>query len=159
MKFKKIILLIIFLVIFTSLIGVSLFFIFSKNNEIKDFKDLNINYVKINEQIIAVELVSDAELQEKGLSDREKLEENTGMLFVFKNSGVHSFWMKDMKFNIDMIWLDEAGKIIFIKKNVSPDSFPETFSSNKDAQYVLEVTAGFSEKNNLQEGNFVEFLP
>jgi uncharacterized membrane protein (UPF0127 family) len=155
MKSKKIILILIILVIFTSI--VSLFFIFSKDKSSK--QDLNINFVKINSQVIKVDVADNAKSQEKGLSGREKLEENTGMLFVFKNSGVYPFWMKDMKFSIDIIWLDEAGKIIFIKKNVSPDTFPETFSPEKNSRYVLELSAGFSEKNNLQEGNFVEFLP
>lgn len=155
MKFKKIFLLLIILVVFSVL-----FFIFLKNNNSdKRFEELNINYVKIGEQVVKVELASTVESQEKGLSGREKLEENTGMLFVFKDSGIYPFWMKDMKFNLDLIWLDEAGKIVFIKKNVSPDSFPESFSNNKNAKYVLEVLAGFSEKNNLKEGNFVEFLP
>jgi uncharacterized membrane protein (UPF0127 family) len=154
MKLKKIILFIIILAIFAGFF--SLFFIFYKDKNSK--QDLNINYIKINEQIIKVEVANTVGLQEKGLSGREKLEENTGMLFIFKNPARYSFWMKDMKFALDIIWLDQDGKIIFIKKSVAPETFPETFMSEQDAKYVLEVKSGFSEKNNLQVGDFVKFL-
>lgn len=155
MKFKKIFLLLIILAVFSIL-----FFVFLKNNNFdKRFEDLNINYVKIGEQVVKVELASTVESQEKGLSGREKLGENTGMLFVFKDSGIYSFWMKDMKFAIDIIWINEDRNIVFIKKNVLPSTFPETFSPEKKSLYVLELVSGFSEKNNLKEGNFVEFLP
>ncbi|MFH1608958.1 MAG: DUF192 domain-containing protein [Patescibacteria group bacterium] len=155
MKNKKIIILGIILIIF-------IFFIVlvCKNNSLNTkVNNLEINYVKIASQIIKVDVVSTPELLEKGLSGRENLEENEGMLFVFPNNGLYSFWMKDMNFAIDIIWLDESKKIIFIKKNVFPDTYPETFLPEKKSKYVLEVIAGFAEKNNLEEGNFVEFLP
>ena len=89
----------------------------------------------------------------------KELDKDKGMLFVFENSGEHLFWMKDMNFPIDIIWLNEEKKIVFLKENISPDTFPETFSSEKNSKYVLEVVAGFSQKNNLEEGETVQFLP
>ena len=150
-------LLIFFLII---ILGFVLFCFFSHKNVSESIlKTENINFVKIGEQKIKVEVASTSENQEKGLSGREKIGENEGMLFVFKNSGEHLFWMKDMNFPIDIIWLNEEKKIVFLKENVSPDTFPETFSSEKNSKYVLEVMAGFSQKNNLQEGETVQFLP
>ena len=158
MKFKKIfILIIIFSVII--FVFVLIHFLFSKNVSKSVLKTENINFVKIGEQKIKVEIASTPENQEKGLSGRKEITENEGMLFVFKDSGEHLFWMKDMNFPIDIIWLNEEKKIVFLKENVSPDTFPETFTSEKNFKYVLEVMAGFSQKNNLEEGETVQFLP
>ncbi|MCX6751552.1 MAG: DUF192 domain-containing protein, partial [Candidatus Nomurabacteria bacterium] len=94
------------------------------------------------------------EAQEKGLSGRKSLNEDQGMLFVFYKSEIYPFWMKDMNFAIDIIWIDEDFRVVFIKKNASTQSYPETFTPNQNARYVLEGSAGFSEKNNLKVGDF-----
>ena len=126
----------------------------------------NIQYVKIAGQIIRVELALTQEEQKRGLSSRKELKENEGMLFIFNNSDKYSFWMKDMNFPIDIIWLAPPGAgqgedlhVVYIKKDTKPESFPEIFKPNENSQYVLEVISGFSEKNNLKEGDKAEFLP
>ena len=53
----------------------------------------------------------------QGLAVKNQLKENEAMLFVFEKPGKHSFWMKDMKFPIDIIWLDSTGKIVHIEEN------------------------------------------
>jgi len=116
------------------------------------------NYLKIAGQTLQVDLAILPEAQEMGLSGRKSLNEKQGMLFVFYKPEIYNFWMKDMLFPIDIIWIREDKRVVYIKKNVLPDSYPETFSSDFPAQYVLEVSAGFSEKNNLKVGDRVEFL-
>jgi uncharacterized protein len=118
-----------------------------------------VHFVKIAGQNVKVELALTPKEQEKGLSGRENLADDAGMLFVFKNPGKYSFWMKDMNFPIDIIWLNENFKVIYIKKNAEPSSYPDSFGSGVDSKYVLEVNSGFSEKNNLKEGDLVKFLP
>jgi len=115
-------------------------------------------YVKIGEEMIKIDLARTQAEQEKGLSGREALRENEGMLFIFPKSQRNYFWMKDMNFPIDIIWIDKDFKIIFIKKNAEPSSYPNSFGPSVDNRYVLEVLAGFSEKNNLKIGDRVEFL-
>lgn len=115
----------------------------------------NFKYLKIADTILKVEVASTPELQTQGLSGRNGLNENDGMLFVFDHSGVYYFWMKDMNFSIDMIWLDKNLKVIYIEKNATPESYPKTFGPNKDSLYVLEVVPGFSDKHNLKEGDSV----
>jgi len=101
-------------------------------------------------------LVSDTEeTRTKGLSDMEELKENTAMLFVFDKPDLYGFWMKDMKFPIDVIWLDEKMKITHIEKNVSPDTFPNKFFPPEKSLYVVEFNAGFSEQNSLMVGNIL----
>lgn len=141
-------------------------FLFIKNIENKNISKINvkqeinnIKYIKIANKILKVELAETEEEQIKGLSGRQKIENGTGMLFVFKKPSVNYFWMKDMNFPIDIIWIDENFQIINIEKNVKPESYPATFGPKEDSKYVLEVEALFSEKNNLKLGEKVEFLP
>src|SRR4051812_16025786 len=78
--------------------------------------------------------------QEHGLSDTESLPPDQGMLFVFPRSGVYAFWMKNMHYALDMLWLDEQGRVVYIAADVSPDTYPaHTFQSATPARYVLEV--------------------
>jgi len=106
---------------------------------------------------IEVELMATPEAQAKGLSGREGLKENSGMLFVFPKPDYYGFWMKDMKFSIDMIWLDSAGKVVHIERNVAPETYPKVFTPALPANYVLEVIAGFSDQNSLKIGDYAKF--
>lgn len=120
-----------------------------------------LNQVKIAGQTLDVELALTVAEQNQGLSGRKELKENEAMLFVFDAPGRYSFWMKDMNFPIDMIWIAEENlgdlRVVYIKKNAEPDSYPNSFGPKKDAQYVLETVSGFSEKHGLKEGDPVEF--
>ena len=57
-----------------------------------------------------------------------------------------------------MIWIGEDMNVVYIKNNAEPYSYPTTYGPQKDAMYVLETISGFSGKNNLKEGDKVEFL-
>jgi uncharacterized membrane protein (UPF0127 family) len=82
------------------------------------------------------------------------------MLFVFENPDDYFFWMKDMNFSIDMIWIGEDRKIVYIKKDAKPEDYLKSFGPPEDnpAKYVLEVVSGFSDTHDLQEGDEVEFI-
>lgn len=121
-----------------------------------------INYVVLyGGKKIKVELATDEATRAQGLSGRKELKEDEGLLFVFEKPGKYAFWMKDMNFPIDIIWIDASfNSIVYIKKDAKPESFPETFGpgpSHQEATYVLEVPAGFSEKYNLKEGDRIGF--
>ena len=76
------------------------------------------------------------------------------MLFVFDHDDRYRFWMKDMKFPIDIIWLDRRDRIVTIHENVSPcpaDPCP-VYTPPANARYVLEVSAGFSRAHDLKPG-------
>jgi uncharacterized protein len=126
-----------------------------------NFKEADIKGVKIAGQNIKVDLALTNAEREQGLSARVALAENNGMLFVFERSGNYPFWMKNMNFPIDIIWINEDMKVIYIKKDARPESYPETYGpdiSEGDAKYVLEVVSGFSGRNNLKEGDKIEFI-
>jgi len=134
-----------FLWIFTALVLAGfLFYFLSQNSQNKSAAQLNINDEVINLAIAR----TDAEL-EHGLYGRAALASNEGMLFIFQADGFWQFWMKDMNFPIDMIWLDSSDKIVGIKENATPDSYPQTFTSQAPARYVLELPAGFAKAHGL----------
>ncbi|MBI2637286.1 MAG: DUF192 domain-containing protein [Candidatus Sungbacteria bacterium] len=113
--------------------------------------------LEIRGKKITVELADTSEKTQRGLSGRETLGENEGMLFLFTRPGKFSFWMKDMHFALDIIWIGEDWRVVSITKNAVPESFPEHFQPSIPAQYVLEVPAGFADKNGIGVGDQVHF--
>ena len=91
----------------------------------------------------------------KGLSDTPFLPEEVVKLFIFDTMGEHSIWMKDMNYAIDIIWIDNQNKIVDIKKNATPESYPESFSPKTEALYVIETASGFVDKHKIKIGDAV----
>ncbi len=112
--------------------------------------------LKVGGVDVRVEIADNDRERSLGLSGREALLPGTGMLFVFDASGSYNFWMKDMKFPIDIIWIDEDALVVWIEKNVSPNTFPKTFTSTQPAKYVLEVPAGFADRHEIRIGSVVQ---
>jgi uncharacterized protein len=111
--------------------------------------------IQVNSTIINAEVVQTKEQLAKGLSGREKLTESQGMLFVLSNNIIPSFWMKEMNFPLDIIWIND-NKIVDISQNVPiPDSsgYLPTFKPCCPSNFVLEVNAGFALKNNIKIGD------
>ena len=93
---------------------------------------------------IAVEVVADPETRALGLMHRPVLRADKGMLFLFPDTDVHSFWMKDTLIPLDMIWIDEGSRVVDVKANVPPckaDPCP-SYTPSGPARYVLELAAG-----------------
>jgi uncharacterized protein len=121
-------------------------------------------YRQINITLNGIELVADVaetnEQRTKGLSVKDALAEKEAMLFVFDTAQEQSFWMKDMKFPIDIIWLDSDKIVVHVEHNLQPcsfDAFCQTYKPDKNALYVLETVAGFAKNHNIVEGTHVEF--
>ncbi len=88
-----------------------------------------------------------------GLSNRAGLADNVGMLFVFNPPTMDGFWMKDMRFPLDIIWAGSDGTITTLYKNISPDTYPTSFYPSVPATYVLEVPAGFADEHQVAIGS------
>lgn len=114
--------------------------------------------VTINGFAVNVDIADTAPKQQRGLSGRNKLKDNEGMFFVFETADVQGFWMKDMLFPIDIIWAGEDLRVVSVDKNLSPDTYPATFSSKSPVMYVLEVNSGFSDRNNVKIGDKLIFV-
>ena len=111
--------------------------------------------VFVGERCYKLEKVEDEQSRIRGLSGRESLAEDEGMLFVFDNPGPQCMWMKEMSFSLDMIWLDGGGKVVHMAENISPDTYPRNFCSESSARYVIELNRGSIGGARLQIGDSV----
>lgn len=113
--------------------------------------------ISIGGQMIFARVADDDESRRKGLSNTAPLGEKEGMLFIFDTPSRWGMWMREMKYSIDIVWLDSEKRIVYIAKNVSPDTYPKVFLPEKDALYVLELPAGFVDKHHVSLGSVVGF--
>ncbi|KKS84569.1 MAG: hypothetical protein UV59_C0017G0022 [Candidatus Gottesmanbacteria bacterium GW2011_GWA1_43_11] len=100
--------------------------------------------VAINGQTYFIEIADTAASQQHGLSDRLSLPQDHGMLFIFPEKQVRSFWMQDMQFPLDIIWID-GDTIVDISENIPPpavDEQPAIVYPKAPVDKVLEVNAG-----------------
>lgn len=114
--------------------------------------------VKIGDAIVLVEVVDTRELKVKGLSGRDSIEENQGMLFVYSEPSLPTFWMQGMRFDLDFIWIYE-NTIVDITKNVkapSTDEELEEYLAKTEVDMVLEVNAGWVDRNSAFVGQEIE---
>lgn len=105
---------------------------------------------------IQVEVAQSKASRELGLSGRPSMGNDEGILFVFDAPGKYGFWMKDMNFPLDIIWINESGLVVDIERNLTPDSYPKTFINEVDASYVLEINAGLAKEFGLFLGSKVK---
>ena len=116
------------------------------------------NEIIINDLKIKIEIAGDPYSRYRGLSGREELCANCGMLFVFPWQAKQTFVMRRMKFPLDIIWI-KGDTIIKIDKNLPPEgAIPKNFySSSESVDYVLEVNGGFTDRSNIKTGDVVKF--
>jgi uncharacterized membrane protein (UPF0127 family) len=89
---------------------------------------------------------------------RKNLANNQGMLFVYQDEGRHTFWMKNMRFPLDIIWIDSNKRVVDIYEFALPcKEFCKTISPQSAAKFILEVNAGFVRKHQIKIGNTVSF--
>lgn len=115
-----------------------------------------------NKTKIDVEVARTSEERSKGLSNRDSLSQNSGMVFVFTKDSKPTFWMKETKISLDIIWIDND-KVIGIEKNVptelgKKDSELKRYPAPAAIDYVLEVNSGFSDTNGIKIGSSVQKL-
>jgi uncharacterized membrane protein (UPF0127 family) len=89
----------------------------------------------------------------QGLSDKKNLAPTQGMLFTFDEPGKQCMWMKDMYVSLDMIWLNEKKAITKIERNITPETFPESFCGTSSDKYVIELLNGTASLAGLQVGD------
>ncbi len=92
----------------------------------------------------------------KGLSGITDLLPDHGMLFVFDEAEEACMWMKDMKFSLDIVWLDLNQKIVKIEENISPETYPKSYCSDEPAKYVIELNAGVTRQAGFKTGQLLE---
>ncbi len=108
---------------------------------------------------LQVSVADSPEEREQGLSGITALPEGAGKLFVFDIPGRYGFWMKDMRYDLDIVWLNEDFRIVGITQNARADSYPEIFYPPTDILYAVEVPAGFSTAHHLSENQLLVLRP
>lgn len=119
---------------------------------------LNLIKAKSNSIIktIDIEIADDEYKTQTGLMYRTELKTNHGMLFIFPNVQMRSFYMKNTKIPLDIIYIDEDKKIVSVQKNAKP--FDETtLPSDAPAKYVLEINGGLFDEWQLAVGDSISF--
>lgn len=106
---------------------------------------------------IIAEIADTETKRNQGLSGKEKLKINEGMLFIFTAPGIYSFWMKDMKFNLDFIWMN-GNVVVDITQNVSHNNQQIIYSPKVPINMMLEVDAGFVEKEGIKAGSKIKII-
>ena len=106
---------------------------------------------------IKAEIADTEASREQGLSGRASLPKDSGMLFVFPNAGVYGFWMKDMRFPLDMVWIGADLKVAGVAPGVTPESYPNIFYPPSNVLYVLELPAGSAADHRIATGTQLRF--
>jgi uncharacterized membrane protein (UPF0127 family) len=126
-------------------------YMFKKNGELT-FSDTSGVLFKIDIQIAGTEF--DRQL---GLMFRKSMNENQGMLFIFPDNRIRSFWMRNTEIPLDIIFVDSAKTILNIAKNTTPYS-DNSYSSSGPAKYVIEVNGGFTDTHNIVHGDKISWI-
>ena len=92
----------------------------------------------------------------RGLSFRESLPQNQGLIFLFDTAEKYQFWMKDMRFPIDIIWIGSDKTVVDITPNLDPNTYPKLFAPKEPAMYVLETNTSFAQTHGIHIGDSVD---
>lgn len=155
---------------FITILFISFFFLFHCKNEkpiksddkvVVSFKKEGVLHIKKANtdsivKAIDIEIADNDYETQTGLMYRTKLEVMQGMLFIFPDTDYRSFYMKNTKIPLDIIYIDENKSIVSFQKDAKP--FDETsLPSEAPAKYVLEINAGLSDEWELEIGDKIEF--
>ena len=110
--------------------------------------------------VLTVEIATTPSDQEKGLSERDSMAPDHGMLFVFNSEGMWGFWMKGMRFSLDIIWFDSQRRAVFMEQDLPPCSLENCpiYTPPMNTLFVLEVNAGFVSARNIAIGDTFSYL-
>jgi len=155
------IILLLFIIVFSAGVLVSIVYFPDMWNGVLNKNDFSEHTIYANDNVPIHVIVADTSFERQlGLGNRDMLAVGQGMLFVFDENKKWRIWMKDMHFGLDIIWLDENGRIVDIRDHVYPESYektiPDVFEPKEKARYVLEVLVGFSDANGIRVGGVIK---
>jgi len=109
--------------------------------------------LRINGAVFFTDIADSETERREGLSRKEGLPLDHGLLFEFGTNDYHGIWMREMRFPIDVIWFDENFVVVGVKHSFKPDDFPSVAYPDAPARYVLEINAGLAREFNIEVGN------
>ena len=137
-------------------------FLLGKDNEVKYVTEWREDIIlSFKEVKLRTEVADDSLSRKKGVAGRESIQADRAMLFIFDSEAMHGIWMKDVKFDIDIIWLDKEKKVVHIEEMISPKTFfeipPKEFYPTVDSLYVVETKSGWVTDVGLETGDTISF--
>ena len=123
---------------------------------LSDFPGYKAEAIVIDGQSIQSAIADTPDLQSLGLGNRDGLPQGEGMIFIFPVDKEYAFWMKDMRFSIDMIWISADDRIVYMAQDVAPDTYPHDFIPTIPARYVLELPANYALQHGFKIGDTVQ---
>ena len=106
--------------------------------------------------VIDIEIANDEHKTAQGLMYRSSMPHNAGMLFLMPSEEIQGFWMRNTYIALDMIFVNSKMEIVTIHANTTPMN-ENSYISTAPALYVVEVNAGYCNKNNIKEGDKIDF--
>ena len=113
--------------------------------------------LKLGDKTIYMDIADNPDKMHLGLGGRRSLAADRGMIFIYGDSGQRCFWMKDMEFPIDILWLDAQKKVGHIEKSLDPDTYPQSYCPDVATRYVVELQSGVSQAAGIKSGDSLEF--
>lgn len=117
--------------------------------------------LKIKNKTYTLEIAKTTAQKSKGLSKRQDMCSSCGMIFVYTFEQILPFWMKDTYLSLDLIWLDQEGRIVHLEKTIPPESKNDQgdyrlYTPPIQAQYVIELLAGQIDHLHLKTGDLID---
>ncbi len=147
---RRIVLLSVLCVVLIILLSIELLTYLQRNH-------LQVTTLESGDSRYTLQIASTIPEQEKGLGGRSVLPQNQGMLFQFSTAGERCFWMKDMHFPLDMIWIGADKRVLLVKSGILSNTYPNTFCPNVPAEYVIELNSGQAAKASIHTGELLSF--
>jgi len=150
------------MLIITVVVGVLVILALPQIAQIFRTTELKTNEVKIGNNVFTVEVADSILSRAQGLSGRDSLKNNHGMLFIFESPASYGFWMKDMKFAIDIIWIADDTVVGFVENVPPPTGMGldglRQYSPPRPVGKVLEVNAGTVNAKGITVGDTVDMM-
>ncbi len=141
------------LVLFAGFSLLVLYFLFLDTHKASSYKT---TVITLGGSVYTVALADTPTKRAHGLSDTTQIPYD-GMLFVFDTLDTYSFWMKDMQYPVDFIWLGEDKTVVDMHEHISPDTYPKQITPIQPVLYVLEVPSGFIQSHGIKKGDSISF--
>ena len=120
--------------------------------------------IMVDNVALQVQIADSEPRHTRGLMFQDQLPYDQGMIFVFEELGIHSIWMLNMQFFLDIIWFDQDGRVVHIETNVPPCKTAlelatcESMVPDGESTYILEVTSGFVKENNITKDSVLNII-
>lgn len=113
--------------------------------------------LKTDKKVFILQVADTDSARQAGLSGRYSMAADAGMLFSYSDSEVRCYWMKGMRFSLDILWLSASKRIEYMQRDVSPATYPQQYCPKQSARYVIELSAGTARTDDLHIGQKLDF--